>query len=614
MVHARSFCLLVSLSFVPALAVATSATLPGASFSYSPTTVPGTVISADNDNVPAAETTPVGTGTQLPTIGSEMILTPEIRQQLAEAAANQAAAREGVERQQQEAEESAQHNGRRRQNWEERFQKLEADCQAQPSTHKCQAHFAGVAAKKAGGSYWEGFQRYQNTPIATPTTDPSQNPAVTPTSPTNTGRETPTANPTQTQPAQTASTQTSPESTRRNAYDQSGSRLRETLQNIIGTAFSPTPTPSAENQPKDTSAAQLPAAATTPSIPTEMVTPDPEVSTGVAYAAVQCHRSAMQAAQACNASLQRAQSAAVLVQRAQLAAQSGTPTGCASVGNASAEATMMIHQEQQACAQVLGQCRQACASSESQVANARGSVAALQSAEGSAVCSAAQSTAASIGVNQTQIQAAYGAAAQCYQQTTGTEFTPTTGGAALRRAAADFGKAMSGETPQSNCPGGVCAADAGAGSQQLPDAKKLLGEDEGGGGGRGATATGGGYKEAHNLPDFNSRFQATGPQRPAVAAKPGAPGVKPAAPGKNPGFFIKDQEAERRAREFANLPKTRGVHADAAGGGRLAQKPGLERFVRRPAQQPPQGIGAKHTNIFTTITQSYARYSDRLMP
>lgn len=421
----------------------------------------------------------------------------------------------------------------------------------------------------------------------------------------------------QQQQAQQQQQQQAPPSQQQPAYNPNQD-LRSKLLSAIGGMWEqnvrPTPTPGERSAVNPQTNYEWPASQTS-TAETEIPPMDTEVNTGVAQAAHRCYMKSGEAAKICSGALARAQGVSAQIQQAQLSANSGNPSACASVGNATASANQQIQGEQSTCAAVLAQCAQICASAQSQVSAYPGTDASVQVAEGASVCQSAQATSASIAVNQTQIQAAYQAAAQCYQQTTGTEFTPTTGSPALRRASADFGKGTENGGQASACPGGVCTADANTGSQQMPNPAKLLVEDEAGGGGGGRQVSGGGYAEAYNMPDFGSKFQATSPSR-KVTTKPGQPAAAQAAmaPAKNPGFFIKDKEAERRAREFANLPRTRGqAGGGGAGDARLAQKPGLERFVRRPANQQ-MGIGGKHTNIFTTITQSYARHSDRLQP
>lgn len=444
---------------------------------------------------------------------------------------------------------------------------------------------------------------------------PGNNP-VDPAASTETGKQVQQTQPVQQPPqAQQQMPQQQQQQQPQQAYDPNQD-LRSKVLNALGGMWQPhqqpTPTPT-QKSATNPNAFEWPAANTAASPEVEAPPMDTEVSTGIAQAAQRCYMKATQTAQTCSGALMRAQGVSAQIQHAQLSASSGSPTACASVGNATASANQQIQAEQNSCAAALAQCAQVCASASSQTAAYPSSDAAAQAAEGASACQSAQATSSSISVNQAQIQAAYLAAAQCYQQTTGTEFTPSTGAPTVRRASADFGKGTENGGIQSSCPGGVCAADANTGGEQMPNAAKLLVEDESGGRGGAHAAMGGGYPEVQNMPDFGSKFQATTLTR-KVAMKPGQV-VQPqaaAAPAKNPGFFIKDKEAERRAREFANLPRTRGQGGGNSGDARQEQKPGLERFVRRPANQ--MGIGAKHTNIFTTITQSYARHSDRLQP
>lgn len=553
--------------------------------------------------------------------------------------------REAQERAAKLAEESR--RAKRQESWatEDRRRELTENCaNGRGDPYRCEAHRAADQAARNGENrnedYWDAYKRERKRQEEaglisadrhrrrTADDSPESRPVSNPTDP---GKSVDTGRPQQNTAQQTQQPNTQQPQTTNDITNQSyqGQNLKQATQpqnpfsqittaldRFMETGSRPTPSPTQKENPALNNAVINPYQQSTSTTQAPEPELDTSVNSGVARAAVKCYSSAAAAANSCSGALSRAQNVSAKVQQVQASAQSGSPTACAAVGNATSQANTQIQADQISCTNAIAQCSQACASAEAQVASAPGSEAAIQAADGRGVCAAAQATASSIGINQIQIQAAYSAAAQCYQQTTGSEFVPTpAGGTHARRGGggSDLGAALNAQAEKSDCMGGICVgADAGTPSEQMVDPKKLLLDDEGGKGG-GQKITGGGYREAHDMPDFGSKFQATSMNRPKLSGKPGPPPTSNAqVPAKNPGFFIKDKEAERRAREFARLPGTRGQAGPQALGGGGANKAGLERFVRRPANQ--QGIGAKHTNIFSTITQSYVRNSEWLLP
>lgn len=576
------------------------------------TNLPGVTYGSGNNNVPvaandndAAATTPVPDGTQIGLGQLNPLNDPAIKKQLERHAAEARAAQEQSRR-----------DGLTRQERIDRFVKSgESACEIAPTSAKCQAFqsakkvYEETGDRHAARKAWnESLMRPTETQPANTTEKPTQNVRDDSARPSNNAVDP--ANSTNTGKVVNAGPQSTPETRANQRYEQTSNFLSSMEKLLGGDSEYGAPSPT------DTERSNTPG--TTPEnmrgvndLSSQQASPDPSVSTGVAYAAVQCYNQAAEAARACNSSLSRTQSASAQVQRSQMSAAPGTPSGCSTVGNATAGANASIGEDLRACEQMVSRCQEICASANSQASRYSGSLAAIQASEGQGTCNSARGIIATISINRTQIQSAYQAAASCYQQTTGQEFTPTAAGGGVRAAAAVSTGTESGGVAKANaCSGDVCAADAGAGSVQLPNPKTMLADDAPGGGGQSLKLGGGGYREATDLPDLNSNFQMSTNNRPKATAPAAKASASAAAPAKNPGFFIRDKEAERRAREFANLPRVRGDQT-GAGGARLAQKPGLERFVRRPANQK-EAIGGKHTNIFTTITESYARNSENL--
>ncbi len=340
-------------------------------------------------------------------------------------------------------------------------------------------------------------------------------------------------------------------------------------------------------------------------------TEDTSVNTGTARAAMQCQSQASQAAQTCQQALANVQGLTAVVYRAQLAAASTNNAGsCADMGNAASSSGAQMLQQQQACAAAVSACDASCGQARSAVSGVPDSKAYIQANTGTSLCSSAGSSASTMGLNIDQVKTAAVNASQCYEQLSGQKFVPQGAGAVgSYRSDSSTGNAI-GANVDSNYSQGV---DATSENPYMPDPKKLYEGDQQGGG----SAVGSTNGLSDSIPDLNSKFQASSyrPTQGKKAPPPrqvGKPGAVTAVP--NPGFFSRDAEAERRAKEFSSLPSLKGSRNTQAAAHRAAQRPHeMERFLQRKPAHSSE-IGAKHTNIFDTITESYARNQELLNP
>lgn len=370
-------------------------------------------------------------------------------------------------------------------------------------------------------------------------------------------------------------------------------------------------------------------------IPDEILkTEDTQVSSTKARLAFNCQAQASSAANTCQGALRRVQAIGSQAQGLQGGIQSGsTAASCANMADMATQASSQMQREQSSCLGAIQSCQALCTTAVSEVANEVGSQAAVQATYGRGLCEAANSAAQTMGLNVSQIQAAAQMASQCYSDVTGQAFVPKSGQGGQASAVAKSGLGESAgrtgpkcsdpgmaEAPQCQCQANpmspVCI---GMNPELSGEQTAVLADDETGGGG-GSGKMGNNLTEPDLLPEVNSTFQASTRKLPTPSVgSPSATNGNPAA-AKTPAQIQRDLQAEKTAREFAKLPQLVGENrsqfastSSPAVANSMGQK--MQKFLpgpRRPANA--MTIGAKHTNIFNTIAQSYARNADNLNP
>lgn len=353
-----------------------------------------------------------------------------------------------------------------------------------------------------------------------------------------------------------------------------------------------------------------------------------------------CQSVGTTATQVCDQALARTKELAARAEsyNASLESQSNA-IACGKMGDMANRSAQEMQALKGSCQAHVAACVSSCSNQSKTYQDQTGSTAENQYTSGVAntgLCQNAEGSMAAMEMNITQMQTAATQANQCYAQITGQNIPADgvgEGSASQDNAASGSGAGEVVTTsqgthtnPLSPQSSGCADGEQGEGCQgpmvNAQGSNIMMGDEDGGAGLGGAPGRG---KNAWDVPVEMLNYQASSPS-PGVKKSDSSLNAanaknKPAVPGKqdalnNSKQYVgpgKDPEADRRAKGYSALPQFQNPLAKENG---VTTRPGQARNPQRgPASSASaMGIGGKHTNIFSSINQSYVRQSNSLSP